>query len=159
MKEYRKITGKVFWLANSTHPDLSYTALSMSKKNTSTTISDLRDVSRILKKVREKSSKLKFSRIGERDDLMIVGFGDTSFKTEEKAIGGVFLFLTNLKMTRASPIFWKAKTIERVCHSSKDTETLNISKMVDDTPLPQIQWTQKLCSLNLYKCTLHLSLR
>ena len=27
MKEYRKMTGKISWLANSTRPDLSFTAL------------------------------------------------------------------------------------------------------------------------------------
>ena len=44
MKEYQKITGKIAWLANSTRPDLSFTALQMSKKNKEATISDLRDV-------------------------------------------------------------------------------------------------------------------
>ena len=64
IKEFRKITRKVCWLANSTRPDLSYTALAMSKKNNSATISDMRGVSRVLKKVRERSSKIKFSKIG-----------------------------------------------------------------------------------------------
>ena len=32
MKEYRKMTGKIAWLANNTRPDLSFTALKMSKK-------------------------------------------------------------------------------------------------------------------------------
>ena len=32
IKEYRKVTEKLSWLANSTRPDLSYTALTMSKK-------------------------------------------------------------------------------------------------------------------------------
>ena len=45
LKEYRKMTGKLSWLANSTYPDLSYTALAMSKKNNSAKIKDLRDVS------------------------------------------------------------------------------------------------------------------
>ena len=31
-----------------------------------------------------------------------------------------------------SPISWKSKTITRVCYSSKDAETINISKMMDD---------------------------
>ena len=53
MKEYRKMTGKISWLANSTRPDLSFTALQMSKNNKEATISDLRDVNRVLKKVRE----------------------------------------------------------------------------------------------------------
>ena len=50
LKEYRKVTGKLSWLANSTQPDLSYIALSMSKKNISAKISDLKNVSRVLKK-------------------------------------------------------------------------------------------------------------
>ena len=33
MKLYRKMTGKIAWLANSTRPDLCYQALQMSNKN------------------------------------------------------------------------------------------------------------------------------
>ena len=63
---------------------------------------------------------------------MVVGIGDASFKSDDKAIGGVLLFLANEEMTRATPIYWKSKTIARVCYSSKDAETINISKMMDD---------------------------
>ena len=37
LKEYRKMTGKITWLANLTCPDLSFTALQLAKKNNSTT--------------------------------------------------------------------------------------------------------------------------
>ena len=67
-----------------------------------------------------------------REDLMIVGIGDTSFKTEDKAVDGVVLFLTNSSITKASPLYWKAKTIGRVCHSTKDAETLNMATMIED---------------------------
>ena len=50
-KEYRFVTGKISWLAKSTRPDLNYTAFQMSKKNTNTTIADLQDTNRVLKKV------------------------------------------------------------------------------------------------------------
>ena len=111
LKVYRMITGKLSWLANSTCPDLSYTALAMSKKNNSAQIKDLRDISRVLKKnnsakikdlrdisrvlkkAKERSSKLKFSRIGPKKDLIILGIGDTSFKSDDKAVGGVLLYL------------------------------------------------------------------
>ena len=73
---------------------------------------------------------VKFSRIGPRDDLIIIGIGDASFKSKDKGVGGVFLFLANKEMMKASPIYWKSKTISRVCHSSKVEK--NISKMVDD---------------------------
>ena len=104
----------------------------MLRKNFLAKIKDLRDVSRVLKKAKDRSSKLKFSRIGPKDDLIVVGIGDTSFKAEDKAVCGVLLFLSNSSMTRAPPIYWKSKTISRVCYSSKDAETINISKMMDD---------------------------
>ena len=69
---------------------------------------------------------MKFSRIAQKDDLMIVVIGEASFKLDDKAVGGVLLFLTNESMTRAAPIYWKSKTISRVCYSSKDAETINI---------------------------------
>ena len=63
---------------------------------------------------------------------MIVGIGDASLKSDNKAVGGVMLFLTNSSMTRASPLYWKSKTISRVCYSSKDAETLNMATMMAD---------------------------
>ena len=63
---------------------------------------------------------------------MIVGIGDTSFKSDDKAVGGVLLFLYNTSMTRAAPIYWKSKTISRVCYSLKDAETINIVKTMED---------------------------
>ena len=41
MKEFRKVTRNLSWLANSTRPDLSYTVLRMLKKNNSATVADL----------------------------------------------------------------------------------------------------------------------
>ena len=35
-------------------------------------------------------------------------------------------------MTQEVPIYWKSKTISRVCYSSKDVETINIFKMMED---------------------------
>merc|ERR1712240_231394 len=35
-------------------------------------------------------------------------------------------------LTKASPLMWKAKQIDRVCHSSKDAAPLAMTKMIDD---------------------------
>ena len=99
MKEYRKVTGKVSWLANSTRPDLCYTALAMSKNNEGATIANLQDISRVLKKVRERESKIKYTKIADKEDLVIVGIGDASFKSDDKAVGGGSLFMANSKLT------------------------------------------------------------
>ena len=98
------MTSKLSWLANSTRPYLSYTVLAISKKNNSDKIKYLRDVLRVLKKAKDRSSRMKFLRIGPKDDLIIVGIGDASFKTDDKRIGGVLLFLSNSSMTKAAPI-------------------------------------------------------
>ena len=58
MKEFRKMTGKLAWLANSTRPDLNFTALQLSKKNTSAIILDLRGINKVLKKVKERYSEI-----------------------------------------------------------------------------------------------------
>ena len=105
LKVFRKMTGKLSWLANSTCPDLSYTALAMSKKNNSAQIKDLRDITRVVKKAKERPSKMKLSKIAPKEDLMIVGIGDASFKSDDKAVGVVLLFLTDENMTKAAPIY------------------------------------------------------
>ena len=42
------------------------------------------------------------------------------------------IVLANEDLTKASPLIWKAKQIDRVCHSSKDDETLAMTKMIDE---------------------------
>jgi len=53
-------------------------------------------------------------------------------KTNEKAVGGVILLLVNKEFTKASLVHWKNMQIERVCHSSKDEDTLILNKLVED---------------------------
>merc|ERR1712240_834784 len=43
----------------------------------------------------------------------------------------MMIVLTNEDLTKASPLMWKAKQIDRICHSSKDAETLAMTKMID----------------------------
>ena len=38
----------------------------------------------------------------------------------------------NQDFTNASPIYWNARQIERVCHSSRDAETLVFNRLVED---------------------------
>merc|ERR1712112_631426 len=132
LKEYRKYTGKISWLAQGTRPDLSYSALNLAKKNNCATIADLRNVNRIVEKVKKEKNKIVYGRIGEKEKLQIVGIVDASFKNDDKSIGGMMIALMNEEMTKASPIMWSAKQIERVCHSSKDAETLAMTKMIDE---------------------------
>ena len=124
LKEYRKYTGKISWLAQGSRPDLSYSALQLAKKNNSATIADLRNVNKIVEKVKKEESKGAFSKVGEKEKLQLIGIVDASYKSDEKSVGRMILMLANEQMTKASPVMWKSKQIERVCHSSKDAEIL-----------------------------------
>ena len=57
---------------------------------------------------------------------------DASYKSDDSSIAGMIIALTNKDMTKASPLMWKTKQIVRVCHSSKDAETLSMTKMIDE---------------------------
>ena len=70
--------------------------------------------------------------IGIKEDLHIVGIGDASYKTDSKTNGGVSLFFTDKAMTQATPLYGQYKQMEMVTKSSKDTEILNLSRMLDD---------------------------
>ena len=63
----------------------------MSKKNQGATISDLRDVKHILKKVREKRV-VKYEHLGDADDLVIIGIGDASYLQDKKVVGEFSFF-------------------------------------------------------------------
>ena len=62
----------------------------------------------------------------------MIGVVDASYKSDEKSIGGMLIMIADDRMTVASPIMWKSKQIECVCHSSKDAETLAMSKLLDE---------------------------
>ena len=64
--------------------------------------------------------------------MQVIGIVDASYKPDDKSIGGMIIALANEDMTKASPLMWKAKQIDRVCHSSKDAETLSMTKMIDE---------------------------
>merc|ERR1712002_1143013 len=132
LKEYRKYTGKISWLAQGNRPDLSYSTLNLVKKNNNAAISDLRNVNRIVEKVKNEENKIIYGKIGDREALQVVGIVYASYKSDEKSIGRMMIVLTNENMTKASPLMWKAKQRDRVCHSSKDAETLAMTKMIDE---------------------------
>ena len=104
----------------------------LAKKNNSATIADLRNVNKIVGKIKKEENKVIYGRVGEKEKLQVIGIVDASYKSDEKSIGGMVIVLANENMTRASPIMWKSKQIERVCHSSKDAETLAMTKLIDE---------------------------
>ena len=100
MKEYRKYTGKISWLAQGTRPDISYSALQSAKKNDSATIMDLRNVNKVVEKIKKEDNKVVYSKVGEREKLKLIGIVDTSYKSDEKFVGGMLLMIADEQMIK-----------------------------------------------------------
>ena len=134
-KRYRGAAGQLQWLAEMTRPDLSYDCLEISRHNKDATVGDLRSVNKVIRKAKMHDTFVKYSHIGEFDDLKILAITDGAYlKLEEKTMSvmGRFLFLSNKEETKVSAIGWKGKTIPTVCKSAKDAETRAADKAIED---------------------------
>lgn len=132
LRQKRKYTGKLNRLEQGTWSFLSFTTLQMTMRNAMATIVDQHNVDRVLKKVDMIESEICHGYVGTKEDMRKIGIGDASFKTSEKAVGGIVLLLVSKDLNRANPIHWMSKIIDRVFHSSKEAEMLILSKMVEN---------------------------
>ena len=133
LKIFRKYVGKLNWLATNTRPDLAIYALDLAKKQKKAVIKDLREINRILKKVREKESKVVFSRIGRKEDLCVLGISDASYHCSDRSVAGEMILLGNLGSDEAVPIYWRSGVIRKVCISPKAAETRALLRVTDDS--------------------------
>ena len=93
------MTGKISWLAENCRPDLSFYALDMSKKNNNATLGDLLKVNKVIQKIKGRTSKVVFRKVGEPKELIVFGIGDASYKVMRRPLEENFFFLeTKIQM-------------------------------------------------------------
>ena len=63
------------------------------KKNNSATISDLRNVNKIVGKIKKEENKVIYGRVGDKEKLQLIGIVDASYKSDEKSIGGMVIMI------------------------------------------------------------------
>ena len=134
-KSFRGASGKLTWLSEMTRPDIAYDCLEMSCKNRNAKVKDIFSMNKLIRRTKAHRSEIRFSRVGDFQNLKILGITDAAYlKLEEKtrSVGGRMVFLSNLEETKAVPLFWKAKTIPTICKSSKDAETRAADKIIED---------------------------
>ena len=73
--------------------------MDLAKKQKKAVIKDLREVNRVLKKVREKESKVAFTKIGKTEELCIMGVSDALYHNYDSSVSGEMIMLEN-KQTR-----------------------------------------------------------
>ena len=119
MKVLRKFVGKLNWLAANTRPYLAIYALELAKRQKKATIKDLREINRVLKKVREKESRVLFTKIGKKNELSVIGVSDASYHHDDRSVAGKLIMLGNQKTGKAAPIHWRLGVIMNVFISPK----------------------------------------
>jgi hypothetical protein len=102
MKMYRKYTGKLSWLVVNTHPYLSITALMISNKNRNATIKDIKKINHVLKKVPEKPNHVDFTKIGNKEEMVIFGLTYASFKNDDKSVSGILILMGNKRTNQVN---------------------------------------------------------
>ena len=119
-------------MAANTRPDHAIYALELAKRQKKATIKDVREVNRVLKKVREKESKVLFTKIGEKDELSVIGVSDASYHYDDKSVAGELIMLGNQKTEKAAPLYWISGIIRKVCMPPKAAETRMLLRLSDD---------------------------
>ena len=93
------------WLAANTRPDLAIYALELVKRQKKAVIKDLIEMNRVLKKVREKESRVLFTKIREKNELSVMGVSDASYHQDDRSVAGESIMLGNHKTGKAAPIY------------------------------------------------------
>ena len=129
--EFRALIGQLSWAAENTRPDIAFDCRELSTKNKEASYGDLANINKVLKKAQmEKDVTLKYSKLGNVEDLQIVTYTDSSYRNsenKEKSVGGRFICLAN-KTGDCAPIRWKSKTFQQVCKSLKTAETRSLER-------------------------------
>ena len=90
-----------------TRPDLAIYALELAKRQKKAVIKDLREINRVLKKVREKESRVLFTKIGEKNELCVMGVSDASYHQDDRSVAGEMIMLGNQRTGKAAQMYWR----------------------------------------------------
>ena len=123
LKVFRIFVGKLSWLVANTRPDLALYALELAERQKKAVIKDLREINRVLKKVREKESRVLFTKIGEKNELYVMGKNNASYHQDERSVAGELMMLGNQRSGKAAPIYWRSGVIRKECVLPMAAET------------------------------------
>ena len=132
----RKTQGQLSWLATQTRPDLSFDSFNLSTMLNRAKLRDGKHANKVVKKAKQEKVQLKFSHLGNIEDLHLELFADASLGNVEAGLHtksgmGYFICLAN-KNLDISPLHWKSCVIDKVAEDIKTAETLALEKALDD---------------------------
>ena len=101
------------------------------------TYRDAKTSKKVTMKAKEENVFIKFSHIGNLEDLSVEVFADASLGNvekyhETKSVMGMFIALRG-KENIINPLHWKAKVIDKVAQDIKTAGTLTLKNAIDDS--------------------------
>lgn len=131
IKILRRFIGQLAWLSGNSRPDLAFIAMQLSTIVTKATLADLKSINRIIDIIHSRHSKVIFKKVGNKEDLQILGVSDGAYSSSVRPKAGFLIMLSNKNNCNVSPLTWKSKTIQQVCKCSKDSETRALAMNTD----------------------------
>ena len=115
---------------------MSFDSFNLSTVLNRATLRDAKLTNKIVKKAKQEQVQLKFSKLGNIQDLHLELFSDASLGNVETGIHtksglGYFICLANDNLDM-SPLHWKSSVIDKVAEDIKTAETLALEKALDD---------------------------
>ena len=125
----QSVIGQANWLASQTRPDISFDVLNLSCDiNKNPVVSHLIEANRMIRKIKNKESKLVFPNLGTVDDLKIVAFTDASYANlpdGASSAGGYVLLLVGLN-NHANTLSWSPNKIKLIVKGTTAPEALSL---------------------------------
>lgn len=138
-KEYtmfRSIVGSMNWLAHGTRPDILFDLIDLSMKFNNATIEDLCRAIRILRKLNEVASKVRYPSLNlDVSNWKIIAFTDAALhnlsdKVSSTAARVIFLCDKNRNCCTLS---WKSNKVKRVVRSTLAAESLSLQEGIEES--------------------------
>ena len=120
----RSTLGQLNWLSNITCPEISFQVSTISSRITKATVSDIKEVNKIVKNVKGNKHCITFPSL-DLSSTHVVMFSDASFNNHPNGSsqGGYIVMIVD-KHNQSCPISWKSNKVRRIARSTLAAETL-----------------------------------
>ena len=131
VKLLRSALGQLNWLANMTRPDISFMVSMISSHIKQATISDIKDINKLIKHAKDTPSSVTFPSL-DTDSIEVIAYTDASFNNLDDggSQGGQIIFLKD-QFNRSCPISWRSTRVRRVARSTLAAEALAFADGMD----------------------------
>ena len=130
MHLYRSVVGQLNWIGTQTRPDISFDVCSLSTRSGKSTIGDIIEANKVIKRVKTDQISLFFPVL--TGEMHLECYSDASFANLNDcgSQGGFIIFIVDEHGKRC-PIMWKSRKIGRVVRSTLAAETMALIEVAE----------------------------